>query len=149
VVALDAEPPEQRAEIGCLNHLTIAVRDVERSFVFYRDVLGLQPLARWERGAYLLAGGETWVCLTLDAATRTAPLPEYTHVAFSVSEASMAALAARLRDAGAPRWQENLSEGDSLYFLDPDGHKLELHVGDWRSRLAACRERPFEGMEIF
>lgn len=31
--------------------------------------------------------------------------------------------------------EENLSEGDSLYFLDPDGHKLELHVGSLQSRL--------------
>jgi hypothetical protein len=42
-----------------------------------------------------------------------------------------------------------IREGDSLYLLGPDGHKLELHIGDWRSRLAAYRRRPHDGMEFF
>ena len=140
---------EQRAVVGGLNHLTLSVSDLERSFGFYREVLGLRPLARWAKGAYLLAGEETWVCLTLDATTRSAPPPEYSHLAFSVAAADFDALSERLRQAGATEWQSNRSEGASLYFLDPDGHKLELHVGDWRSRLAACRERPFAEIEFF
>ncbi|HEX5514181.1 MAG TPA: glutathione transferase, partial [Gammaproteobacteria bacterium] len=46
-------------------------------------------------------------------------------------------------------WKDNKSEGDSLYFLDPDGHKLEIHVGDLESRLAALREKPYEGLQLF
>jgi catechol 2,3-dioxygenase-like lactoylglutathione lyase family enzyme len=68
-----------------LNHLTLAVRDLERSLVFYRNTLG----------------------------------------------------------------NLNRSEGDSLYFLDPDGHQLEAHVGGLASRLAACREAPYDGMVFF
>ncbi|MCU0655744.1 MAG: fosfomycin resistance glutathione transferase [Polyangiaceae bacterium] len=131
-----------------LNHLTLSVQEVERSFHFYRSVLGFRPLARWSRGAYLLAG-DAWVCLTLDARTREAPLPEYTHIAFSVPVAAFDAMATRIRASGATEWQPNTSEGASLYFCDPDGHKLEIHVGDWRTRLAACRERPFEDSMVF
>lgn len=137
------------AKVGALNHLTLSARDLDRSFTFYRDVLGLRPLARWNNGAYFLAGEGTWLCLTLDDKTRAEPLPEYTHVAFSVSQAGLDAMSARLRAAGATEWKDNTSEGGSVYFLDPDGHKLELHVGDWRSRLAACRERPYDGMVFF
>lgn len=31
-----------------MNHITLAVLDIERSFVFYRDLLGLKPLAKWD-----------------------------------------------------------------------------------------------------
>ncbi|NUP06281.1 MAG: glutathione transferase [Polyangiaceae bacterium] len=135
--------------IGSLNHLTLSVRDLERSFVFYRDVLQFRPLARWRSGAYLLAGEETWICLSLDDRARAQPLPEYTHVAFSVPQTGFASAIERLRSAGAAEWKDNTSEGDSFYFLDPDGHKLELHVGDWRSRLEACRKAPYDDMVFF
>jgi catechol 2,3-dioxygenase-like lactoylglutathione lyase family enzyme len=39
--------------IGALNHVTFSVRDLERAFTFYQQVLGLRALARWDRGAYL------------------------------------------------------------------------------------------------
>ena len=135
--------------LGGLNHLTLSVRDLERSFAFYRDVLGFRPLARWRRGAYFIAGEETWICLALDQTARTTAAPDATHVAFSVSPADFATVVARIRAAGAPEWKDNSSEGESLYFLDPNGHKLEVHVGDWRSRLEACRARPYDDMMFF
>jgi len=135
--------------IGGLNHLTLSVRDLARSFAFYRDALGFRPLARWSDGAHFLAGETTWVCLTRDDRTREGPLPEYTHVAFSVHADAFEAARARVLEYGASEWKANSSEGHSLYIVDPDGHKLELHVGDWRSRLETCRAAPFESMEFF
>jgi hypothetical protein len=47
-------------------------------------------------------------------------------------------------------WQVNRSEGPSLYFLDPNGRKLEIHAGDWQTRLAAMKHDPWEpGIECF
>ena len=132
-----------------LNHITLAVLDLETAFTFYKDVLGCQPLARWQRGAYFLAG-DLWLCLHLDHTTRSTPLPEYTHLAFTVETSDFVVWRSRLIEAKVPQWKENTSEGDSLYILDPDGHKLELHVGDWRSRLASAKAAPFEAnMEFF
>jgi hypothetical protein len=34
-------------------------------------------------------------------------------------------------------FKENPSESEYFYFLDPDGHQLELHVGDWRTKIVA------------
>ena len=129
--------------INGVNHITLSAGDIERSFRFYAETLGAKPLARWSRGAYLLAG-DVWLCLTLDDQTRSAPPLEYCHIAFSVPAAGFDDAAARIRASGAAIWQANRSEGASLYFLDPDGHKLEIHVGDWRTRLAAMKLDPWE-----
>lgn len=131
-----------------LNHLTLAVRDIERSTVFYRQLLGFHLLASWDAGAYLSLG-DLWLCLSLDALKREGPAPGYTHYAFSISQGNLENLRERLRDHGIREWQQNRSEGDSLYFLDPDGHQLEAHVGDLRSRLAQCRLQPYAGMRFF
>ena len=146
-----------------LNHLTLAVGDVARSFDFYVDLLGCRPEARWDRGAYLSAG-ELWLCLSLDASRPVGPRSvgprsvgprsvgphdDYTHVAFGVADGEFAATVARLVANGVTRWQENTSEGDSFYFLDPDGHKLELHDGDLASRLASVAREPYAGWVRF
>ena len=119
-----------------INHITLAVGDLDRAVDFYQNVLGLDLRKRWDNGAYLEAG-EFWVCLSPDEAARSAPHADYTHLAFDVAAEDFDAMVARLRDASSPCWKENRSEGRSHYFLDPDGHKLEIHVGTLRTRLAA------------
>ncbi|EJM86074.1 fosfomycin resistance glutathione transferase [Pseudomonas sp. GM60] len=131
-----------------LNHLTLAVTDLNRSVAFYRDILQLQLEATWDSGAYLSLPG-LWLCLSLDPQRNTEPATDYTHYAFSISASGFPPFVERLRAANVREWRENRSEGASFYFLDPDGHKLEAHVGDLASRLAACRQRPYAGMKFF
>ncbi len=131
--------------IRSLNHLTLAVSDLARSFDFYVGLLGCRAEARWDTGAYLSVG-ELWLCLSLDAA---APARDYTHVAFGVESGGFARAVEKLRVAGVAEWKTNSSEGDSFYFLDPDGHQLELHDGDLSSRLAAVARRPYVGWRTF
>lgn len=123
-------------KIRGVNHITLAISDLDTAVRFYRDVLGLSLRKRWSGGAYLEAG-DFWICLSPDAATRSTPHPDYTHLAFDVDDAAFDALAARLTETGARVWKDNRSEGRSHYFLDPDGHKLELHVGTLQTRLEA------------
>ena len=122
--------------ISGLNHLTLAVSQLERSLGFYVDLLGFQPHAKWDDGAYLTAG-DFWVCLSVD---RVSPARDYTHVAFSVETEQFRHCCERLNNAGVTQWKANSSEGDSVYFLDPDGHKLELHDGDLASRLVSVEQ---------
>lgn len=131
-----------------INHITFAVRNLDESFDFYTKVLGFFPLARWDKGIYLLAG-ELWICLSLDTRTRKEKIEECSHTAFTVAEEGFRKLSSRILESGAEIWKENASEGVSLYFLDPNGHKLEIHVGNWRSRLESCMENPFPGMVFF
>ena len=130
-----------------INHLTLSVRNVEQSLAFYTEVLGFRPMARWPNGAYLLAG-DFWVCLVFDEETRGTALPEYTHVAFTVAPRDFVALSDQIRAAGASIWQDNRTEGASLYFLDPNGHKLEIHASDLEARLRSAKENPWDGLEI-
>ena len=122
-----------------LNHLTLAVEDVTRSVNFYQNILGMKPLVKWDRGAYLLAGN-LWVCLS--KADKVESGSDYTHYAFSVEKNDFNILSKLIIDSGATIFQENSSPGESLYFLDPDGHKLELHCGSWQDRIQAKKQDP-------
>lgn len=131
-----------------INHITLSVCDLEKSFSFYTETLGCQTIAKWQTGVYLLAG-DLWLCLSLDSNTRTNPMDEYTHIAFSIPEDKFPEYSDRLKILGVKQWKQNTSEGNSIYILDPDHHKLELRIGDLSSRIAATQKAPYEGMKFF
>ena len=122
-----------------LNHLTLAVSDLDRSVAFYSELLGFSVRMRGPSSAYLEAG-TLWLALILDPEVRRGPLAEYSHAAFNVAASDVGVLAARLTNAGVARWQDS-GGAESFYFVDPDGHKLELHAGDLQSRLVARASR--------
>lgn len=129
-----------------LNQLTLAVVDLERSLGFYRDLLGMKVRAHWSDGACLEAGS-LWLCLSVDPKAADAIRCDYTHVAFDVAPDDFDALSHAVGRA-ATAWRDNRSEGNSLYVLDPDGHRIELHVGDLNSRLDHYRRQLPPGMII-
>lgn len=131
-----------------LNHLTLATVNLSQSVEFYVDLLGFRLAARWDKGAYLILG-DLWLCLSLDNNRASGRSSDYTHYAFSVEQHAFGQLTACLRMHQVIEWKPNASEGDSFYFLDPDGHRLEVHVGSLASRLAQCRLQPYAGMKFF
>ena len=130
-----------------VNHITLSVSDLSRSLDFYANTLACRLVARWPQGCYLQAG-DLWLALVVDKDVRAAALPEYTHVALDVAAADFETMAEQVRQSGAHIFQDNVTEGESLYFLDPDGHKLELHAGDLASRLDEMRRDPWDGLEV-
>jgi catechol 2,3-dioxygenase-like lactoylglutathione lyase family enzyme len=130
-----------------LSHVTFAVSDLERSFCFYTTILGLKPVVRWDKGAYLTAG-DFWVSLVLDPAAGEATNDSsYSHIAFAVTPEEFPALRDHLLSHDAEEWQRNSSPGESFYVLDPDGHKLEIHARTLADRLAWLRENPKPGIK--
>lgn len=127
--------------VAGFNHLTLAVSDLDRSFEFYVDVLGFNPEGRWDEGAYLSADS-LWLCLSLG---HTSPANDYTHYAFSVDKSQFQPINDRILDVSTNSWKANTSEGMSHYFLDPDGHKLEIHCGSLLDRLASIENNPYSG----
>ncbi|MGR5173556.1 fosfomycin resistance glutathione transferase [Vibrio owensii] len=126
-----------------LNHITIAVSDLERSLDFYINALGFKGHVKWKKGAYLSLG-DLWFCLSVDKPDEKS---DYSHIAFSISQQDFTDFSHKLIQFDIAQWKENKSEGDSLYLLDPDGHKLEIHSGDLYSRLESIKHQPYEGLE--
>ena len=57
------------------------VNDLNKSFAFYVDLLGMTPISKWHTGTYL-SSAELWFCLSCD---EVYPAKEYSHIAFGVS----------------------------------------------------------------
>ena len=126
-----------------INHITLSTSDLERSFKFYREILMFKPLVKWHGGAYFLSGTEEnslWFCLNSDK--NCAPPTDYTHYAFTVSIEHFKLLSSNIIQSRARIFKQNNSPGESLYFKDPDGHKLEIHTGSWKTRITEKKKKP-------
>ena len=133
--------------INGINHITFAVSDLKKSINFYSEILGLKLVAQWDKGAYLMAGS-MWIALNLDENVVSKPNSDYTHVAFNVLSTEYSNLKEKLKEAGVKTFKNNTSEGDSFYFLDPDGHKLELHYNSIEERLKWAKENDWSSFNI-
>lgn len=128
-----------------INHINLSVSDIEQSFFFYHDILSFKPLCKSDGSAYFLVGDESapgsfWLSLDLDRYNVRQTSPCNTHIAFSVDKTNFDRTAHRILDFGTKVFKENTSPGKSLYFLDPDEHKLEIHVGGWQDRIRVKKE---------
>jgi len=131
-----------------VNHVTFAVSDIERAFQFYTNILGLKPVVKWDGGAYLTASG-FWIALNLDPEIGNTERTDYSHVAFSCDRSDFEKVKAKLLQYGCSEWSENISEGESFYFRDHDGHNLEIHVGDLETRLKEMKITKWADFEFY
>jgi catechol 2,3-dioxygenase-like lactoylglutathione lyase family enzyme len=109
--------------------LTFAVTDLDRAFDFYKDVLGLKPVARWRHGAQFDLGN-TRLMLLLTPERELAERETFTHVGLVVGGDKFVEISERVVDSGAELWHDSSSAQPALYFCDPDGHRIELLVQD-------------------
>ena len=130
-----------------ISHITLAISDLGRSLQFYTEVLGFELVMRSDHAAYFSAG-ELWFCVVVDPLLSPEPRSDYTHIAFALQEADFPLAAERVLASGARVFKGNESEGESLYFLDPDGHKLEIHCGTLQSRLDAIQRSPRDNAKV-
>src|SRR5215831_5862863 len=116
-----------------LNHVSFAVRDLNRSLAFYRDILGLQPVPRPDLGipgAWLGAGAAQIhlieVPADFDVGTPPPTLnPLGGHTAFAIDDyaATLAMLRARGLEVLA------IEPSQQMWVKDPDGNVIELIAG--------------------
>ncbi len=131
-----------------VNHITLSVSDLEESFLFYQEILGFKPLAKRKgKSAYFLCGSD-WIVLVQTAGHKVEER-SYSHLALTVIKENFDPVTKRILDSGANVWQQNSSPGESLYFLDPSGNRLEIHAGSWQSRLQWLQENPSDEVTLY
>jgi len=114
-----------------LNHTIIHAHDREASAHFLADILGLEVGP--PTGRFLPV--QTSNGVTLDFATDTEPVTGQ-HYAFLISDQEFDDAFARLEKTGAPYFADprrtrpgeinHNHGGRGVYFLDPDGHSMEM-----------------------
>lgn len=115
-----------------LNHTIVGAHDKWASAQFLTEILGLTP----PRAAGVFVAVQLDNDVTLDFAEPGADHIRCQHLAFLVSEDDFDAAFASIRERGLMYWADprqqfpgeiNTNDGGrGVYFLDPNGHALEL-----------------------
>jgi catechol 2,3-dioxygenase-like lactoylglutathione lyase family enzyme len=105
-----------------LNHATLFVRDVQKSVLFYQDVLGLQVLTQQGAGINLRAG--TGFVGLYPAPAASAPVID--HVCLGMPGFDADAVLQQLTQRGVPASIRMRGETKELYCNDPDNLRVQL-----------------------
>ena len=118
-----------------IDHAAISVADLERSLRFYTEVLGLKisPREYQKPGVeHFLDCGTSLIGLIQGEKTGEKHLLQDAglggnHVSFRVPTKDFDRCAEELKTRGVPiTFEKKREKSWSIYFLDPDGNKLEL-----------------------
>ena len=114
-----------------LNHTIVACRDQQRSAAFLTEILGLPAASRF--GRFLVVSTDNGV--SLDFAETDSEITAQ-HYAFLSSEEEFDTIFGRITERGVQYWADprrsrpgeiNRNDGGrGVYFLDPDGHLMEV-----------------------
>ena len=111
-----------------LDHIAITVADLDRSERFYTERLGLERVhPEWDPPR-ILAWEESGVALfPAEEEDGAPPAPSHlNHIAFRVDRTAFEAAQAELSAAEIEFSFSDHGSAHSIYFTDPDGHRLEL-----------------------
>ena len=115
------------------NHTIVAAHDKRASAEFLTELFGLPPAT--PAGYFLSVDLANGVALDFAQAPTVSEIHPQ-HYAFLVSEDDFDAIYGKIQDRGMPHWADprqarageyNTNDGGrGVYFLDPDGHYLEI-----------------------
>jgi len=120
-------------KIEALDHVALAVRDVERSAQWYADVLGFkrQHEGMWDGVPIFVGNGDAAIALfpARDKAGSTshdhAPVRTL-HFAFRADRENFLRAQDELKKRAIAFDFQNHEISHSIYFRDPDGHEIEI-----------------------
>ena len=116
-----------------IDHVALAVRDVERSVQWYAHILGLerQHEGMWNGIPVFVGKGNTGIALfpvSADAKPTQGTHREIRllHLAFRANRENFLAAQRELQKRGIKFEFQDHEISHSIYFRDPDGHELEI-----------------------
>lgn len=115
-----------------LDHVALRVRDVDASASWYGEVLGMRPAfeGMWDGVPTMLALGPTFLALFPAGGGTPEAEPEkcvcMDHLAFRADPENFALAREELPARGIPVEFQDHGASHSIYFDDPDGHRVEI-----------------------
>ncbi len=119
-------------EIEALDHVALAVSDVEKSAHWYCDVLGFKPEheGMWGGIPVFVAKGDAAIALfpigDARSTSSSAGGARVLHFAMRANRKNFLAAQEELKRRGIEFDFEDHGVAHSIYFRDPDGHKIEI-----------------------
>jgi catechol 2,3-dioxygenase-like lactoylglutathione lyase family enzyme len=122
-----------RLPVTGVNELVLEVADLDRAAAFYRDVLGLPIVERWEdrQAVWVMAGARTRIGLwTPQVGIAGGRGGAHVHYAMHIAESDYDGAVSSLRERGQDVHEEHFGDSRAAYVTDPDGHVVELWTRD-------------------
>ena len=126
-------------ELEGIDHVAISVRDVEAAANWYIDVLGFERRYQemWEGVPVFIGKGTTSIALFPvrskgGSASSAHGGVRMLHLALRANRKSFLAAQEELKQRGIRFEFQDHEISHSIYFSDPDGHKLEITTYDLR-----------------
>ncbi len=119
--------------VQSIDHVEVFVRSIPDAVRWYGAVLGLKEVARWDPEPVMIGAGGTMVALfqaqpgAPARAEGEAPPLGWHRVAWRTDRSGFEEAQKHLRALGISfRGPVDHGSARSIYFLDPDGHPLEI-----------------------
>lgn len=120
-----------------LNHATLYVRDVEQSRAFYQRLFGMPVLTKQPDGFNLAVGGGFIGLYPIDPGAS----PEINHVCFGLDRFDADAIQRKLEAEGVEATIRARGETKELYFVDPNGIRMQLQHVRYRGGVGPLGDR--------
>jgi len=120
-------------EIDALDHVALSVRDVARSAKWYGEILGFKRLHedKWNGIPVFVGNGDVAIALfpaaeEIGSTSADRAAVRTLHFAFRTDRENFSRARDELKKRAIPFEFQDHEISHSIYFHDPDGHKIEI-----------------------